>query len=84
MIVTCVKCLRVLFVTWVTSALTNDCVSGAVSLFQHKERALCGNYWGPWGIGLYFLCLELFHCLSISCLCSINWPYLLTLRINFT
>jgi len=53
-------------VSWVTSALTDDCVSGVVSLFQHKEKASCGKYWGPWGIELYFLCLECFHCLSVS------------------
>ena len=33
--------------TWVTSAPNDGCVSGAVSLFQRKEKALCGNYWGP-------------------------------------
>jgi hypothetical protein len=73
-------------VTWVTFALTDGCVSGAVSLFQHKAKALCRNYWGPWGIELYFLCVcvEFFHSLAVWCLSSINWPYHLALGINFT
>ena len=62
--------------SWFTSALADDCVSGVGSLFQHKEKALCGKYWGPWGIELYFLCLERFHCLFLH---SFNWPYHLTL-----
>jgi len=25
--------------------------------FSTRSKALCGNYWGPWGIELYFLCV---------------------------
>jgi hypothetical protein len=77
-------------VTWVTAALTDWCVSGAVYLFQHKEKALRGNYRRgggggvPWGIELYFLGLECFHCVAVLWPRSINWPYRLALGINFT
>jgi hypothetical protein len=56
--------------TWLASALTDGCVSVAVSLFQHKEKALCGNYSGPWGIELYFLWVEFFHGPACRLACS--------------
>jgi len=72
-------------VTWVTSALTYGCVSGAVSLFQHKEQSLVWELLGALGNRTVFpVCVEFFHSLAAWCLRSINRPYHLALGINFT